>query len=299
MVLTVGTDCSGIEAPIQALIKLKIPFRHLWSCEIDKYARESIKANYHPEVLFEDITKPRKLPKVDLYVAGFPCQTFSMAGDRAGMDDPRGLIFFHCLKAIKQSTPKVFILENVRGLLSHDEGKTFKIILNHLERLKEYKIQYKILNTKDYGIPQSRNRIYIVGIHKNYKINFEWPKPVKCKELITYVDTSVKSDKILLSERQNNYLNKNCNNKIFVDFCWIGYDNIYSSDYIPCIAARCDLYCIPMKRFATVKELLSLQGFPKSFKQVVSNAQLKKQIGNSMSVNVLCALFKNLNIDKI
>ena len=169
MVLRVGTDCSGIEAPIQALKRLKIKFSHEWSCEIDPYARKSIKANYNPKILFEDITKPRKLPDIDLYVCGFPCQTFSTAGERKGFGDPRGTIFYYCLKVIKTKKPKYFILENVKGLVNHDNGKTFKTILNCLKKLKIYNIYHNVLNTKDYGIPQNRERIFIVGVTVNVR----------------------------------------------------------------------------------------------------------------------------------
>lgn len=123
--IRVGTDCSGIEAPIQALKQLGIPHKHVFSCEIDKYARESILANYKPEILFTDMTKrkTKDTPDIDLYVCGFPCQSFSMAGLREGVDDPRGTIFWQCLKVIKHKLPRVFILENVKGLLTINEGK--------------------------------------------------------------------------------------------------------------------------------------------------------------------------------
>ena len=105
--LRVGTDCSGIEAPIMALKQLKIPFRHEFSSEIDKHCIESIKANYKPKKIFGDMKK-RKLkdiPDIDLYVCGFPCQPFSMAGERKGTDDSRGTIFYECLKVIRNKKP--------------------------------------------------------------------------------------------------------------------------------------------------------------------------------------------------
>lgn len=98
--ITIGTDCSGIEAPVQALLQLNIPFRHLWSCEIDKYARQSIEANYKPEILYENIkTRDHStLPYVDIYICGFPCQSFSLMGKRQGTNDPRGNIMEHCIQ---------------------------------------------------------------------------------------------------------------------------------------------------------------------------------------------------------
>ncbi len=292
MVLRVGTDCSGIEAPIQALKKLKINYNHEWSCEIDKYARESIKANYEPKLLFEDITKSRKLPNIDLYICGFPCQTFSMAGDRKGFGDPRGTIFYYCLKVIRTKKPKYFILENVKGLVNHDSGNSFKTILNCLNLLKIYDIYYKVLNTKDYGIPQNRERIFIIGINKSLKQKFEFPKKKKMKDIKSFIDTSDKS-----KQAWPNYCNKSISKSkgVFLDATFI---NLVSSKsyqtYSPTICTNGHMWCKTMKRKANKKEYLKLQGFPSSFKVVVSSRQIKRQIGNSMSVNVLVEIFKEL-----
>jgi len=292
MGLRVGTDCSGIEAPIQALKKLKINFSHEWSCEIDKYARESIQANYDPKLLFEDITKLRKLPPIDLYICGFPCQTFSMAGERKGFGDTRGTIFYQCLNVIKVKKPKYFILENVKGLINHDSGNSFKTILICLDRLKVYDIYYKVLNTKDYGIPQNRERIFIIGIKKSLKQKFEFPKKKKMKDIKSFIDTSDKNN-----IPYPNFCKKSMikTKGIFVDSSFI---NLVSSKsyqtYSPTICTNGHMWCKPMKRKATIKEYLKLQGFPSSFKQVVTDTQMKRQIGNSMSVNVLIEIFKEL-----
>jgi DNA (cytosine-5)-methyltransferase 1 len=295
MVLKVGTDCSGLEAPIQALKKLKVKFSHEWSCEIDPHARKSIKANYNPKIVFEDITKPRKLPDIDLYVCGFPCQTFSMAGERKGFSDPRGTIFYKCLKVLKTKKPKYFILENVKGLVNHDDGNTFKTILNCLQKLKLYNIHHQILNTKDYGIPQNRERIFIVGVRKDVRKKFEFPKKRKLPHNIIhkYVDTSDKSKDILPPYYKKFNVKKfKC---VFIEMGFINYIKLDSyQQYSPTLMAKNYMWCRPMGRKANVKEHLKLQGFPLSFKQVVSDAQMKKQIGNSMSVNVLVVLFKQM-----
>lgn len=170
--ITIGTDYSGIESPLQALNKLKIPYKHLWSCDYDKFVKKSILSNYSPEVFYDDIKIHRTLPNVDIYVAGFPCQPFSLAGQRLAENDKRGRIFEYCVRTIKKCKPKCFILENVRGLLSTNY---WNYILEVLSRLKQYNIYHKVLNTKDYRIPQSRERIYIVGIHKNFKNKFNFP----------------------------------------------------------------------------------------------------------------------------
>ena len=185
MILRVGTDCSGIEAPIQALLQIGVKFKHVFSSDIDKFCIQSIKANYNPKIIFGDITKRniKDVPDIDLYVCGFPCQSFSILGKQRGFDDIRGNIFFSCIHLIKKKKPKYFILENVKGLFTHNKGNTWFVIQNELKELEKYGyyIKYKILNTKDYGIPQNRERIYIVGVKdENY---FEWPLKLKMNNL--------------------------------------------------------------------------------------------------------------------
>ena len=287
--IKIGTDCSGIEAPIQALKKLKIPFRHEFASEIDKYARDSLLANYDPKTLYNDMTKSRNLPKLDMYVCGFPCQTFSMAGKRRGSGDIRGNVFMHCIKTIKQTKPSLFVLENVKGILSVENGEYWKRVQKYLNGLKEYKIYASLLNTRNYGIPQNRTRIYIVGIKiSKQKYEFKFPKYVKMKSIKKYVDKkNTRRDSVSPSRKKAFSKFKGT----FVDFKFINR-GLPNPEYSPVICALSNMWCAPMNRKASVKELLSLQGFPKNFKQIVSDTQMKKQIGNSMSVNVLEHLFK-------
>lgn len=170
MVLTIGTDCSGIEAPIEALRQLNIPFEHKWACEIDAYARESIQANYHPQTMFDDIIKRnhKQLPDVDVYVCGFPCQPFSLLGQKQGTLDDRSNIMLHCIQVIKHKLPSIFILENVKNFKHIQDGVLFKYLLRKLTNFKQnvatvYDVHVDVLNTKDYGIPQNRERVYIIG----------------------------------------------------------------------------------------------------------------------------------------
>ena len=178
--LTIGTDFSGIGAPEQALKKLGIEYKSVFACDIDKYAKQSFLVNYNTENWYDDITKRdhTKTPYCDLYVAGFPCQAFSVAGKRKGFNDTRGTLFFDLFQYIKLQRPKYFILENVKGLVRHDKGNTFKVIMDSLESLN-YTIYHKVLNTKDYGIPQNRERIFIVGFSDTH--TFEWPDPIELK----------------------------------------------------------------------------------------------------------------------
>jgi DNA (cytosine-5)-methyltransferase 1 len=303
--ITIGTDCSGIEAPIQALELLNIPFTHMFSSEIDKYTRESLMANYNPKHLYGDmmIRPSTSLPDIDIYVCGFPCQSFSIAGHRQGFNDKRGTVFFKCLDVIYTKEPKIFILENVKGLIHHDNGLTFSTIMDELNSLDNYSVQYKIMNTKDYGIPQSRSRIFFVGIRNDMLENpFTFPLPTPLTPLENYIDFSDSTNNRLhnLPPRIIKFGYRLPQNPLFVDLSFFcnGTSNIQPNSHTicPCICRSSDIWCVPKNRFANTKELLSLQGFPTDFIQVVSKTQLNKQIGNSMSVNVLVELFKQIFI---
>jgi len=300
--LRIGTDCSGIEAPIQALTQLGIPFTHVFSSDIDKFCIQSIKANYEPEILFGDkdgsfpdgdITKRsiNHVPDIDLYVCGFPCQPFSTSGKREGFEHRSGNVFWSCLELIEKKQPKYFILENVKGLLGHDKpvganrkeyGNTFNIIWTALLELEKYgyNVQWRLMNTRDYGIPQNRERIYFVGT----KRHFEWPEKVKMDKLKNYVDW--KDDKKGISHYDF---------KKFEKCYFINSNNFtYADIFCPCLLCQSSAFwCIPLHRMMNVKEYKDLQGF-QEFKQAVSNSQLKRQLGNSMSVNVVKLIISNL-----
>jgi DNA (cytosine-5)-methyltransferase 1 len=286
--LKVGTDCSGLDAPLIALDNLKIPYTHVFSCEIDQYARQSLLANHNPIHVYTDITKRdnTNLPYVDLYVAGFPCQSFSIAGQRKGFNDERGQIFYYCLDTINTIQPKYFILENVKGLYHHDKGNTFKIILDELNKTN-YNIYHQILNAKHYDSPQSRPRVYIVGVRKNLNKPFEFPKPIPLtttlSSIIDYTDMTQHPCK----PRVKHITDQLDISKSFFDLGFINFHKRVNTEYADCICAATQMYNGSIGRHANIKELLRLQGFPDNFNQVVSNAQMKKQIGNSMNVRVL------------
>lgn len=297
MKIRIGTDCSGIEAPIQALIQLGISHKHIFSSDIDKYVIESIKANYKPDIIFGDITNRniKEVPDIDIYVCGFPCQSFSLAGQRKGFDDERGNIFFSCLEIIFKKEPKIFILENVKGLLNHDKGQTFKRIKDELSSLENYTVYWELLNTKDYGIPQNRERLYIIGLRTDIQTEpFFFPKKKVMDSLSSYIDeTDKRTHNIPPRITKTNYMSKIPKNSVFVDFSLYGRSTFPKADTIcSCICRKSEFWCVSNNRYANIPELLSLQGFPTDFKQVVSNTQMKRQIGNSMSVNVLAEIFK-------
>ena len=190
--MKVGTFFSGIGSPEQALLNLGIPHEIEFACDIDKYARETYLKNFKCNNMYNDITalNMKDLSYVDLLVFGFPCQAFSIAGKRGGFEDTRGTLFYDALRYLKEHKPRYFIAENVKGLLSHDSGRTFQTIIDCLASTINtqmtlmpfdnlgYHIHYKVLNTKDFGIPQNRERIFIVGIRDDADNNFRFPKEI-------------------------------------------------------------------------------------------------------------------------
>jgi DNA (cytosine-5)-methyltransferase 1 len=302
--LRIGTDCSGIDAPIQALRQLGIPHKHVFSSDIDKYCIQTLKANYDIPIIFGDkdgdhpdgdITKRdiSYVPDIDLYVCGFPCQPFSQAGGRKGLGDKRGNVFWSCIDVIMSRQPKYFILENVKNIKTHDSGKTWKTITETLSDLEllGYHVKWKILNTRDYGIPQNRERMYIVGTKTG---EFTWPEPVETTiEILDLVDHA---NTERCEWKRKTSLESIREDAVFIDVDFLHYTNYPNSNkYCPCVVARgSSLWCVPYHRYATTPEFASLQGFPDDFKQVVSNCQMKKQFGNSMSVNVLVCILKKL-----
>ena len=311
-ILRIGTDCSGIEAPIQALQQLGIQHKHVFSSDIDKYCIQSIKANYHPERIYGDPEGPypdgdmrnrnhSELPDIDLYVCGFPCQPFSIAGKKLTLEDKRGNVFFSCIDVIRTKQPKYFILENVKGILTNNKlnkkdkyGHTWQVIWSEIEKLKElgYYVDWKLMNTRDYGIPQNRERVFIVGTKTKEYI---WSEKCEMDDLNNYVDwndISVKNK--INSKSMINFLKIVNKNSVFIDTGFRKFNFPNSNDFCYCITRNCHkIYCVPLKRYATWKELLMLQGFDINFKKVISNNQIKKQIGNSMSVNVVKTIINN------
>ena len=179
--INIATVFSGIGAIEHALQRLKISHNIKFACDIDKYCKQTYFANYqiNENQWYDDIKTidgKKYTNKIDLFVGGSPCQSFSMVGKRKGLEDDRGNLFFEFARLIDEIQPKVFIFENVKGLLSHDGGKTFKVIENRLKDLG-YSYYKQILNAKDYGIPQNRERLFIVGFLQEKK--FQFPKPLK------------------------------------------------------------------------------------------------------------------------
>ncbi|MDX4070266.1 DNA cytosine methyltransferase [Aliarcobacter skirrowii] len=288
----------GIRLGFQEAFGKNIEF--VFSSEIDKYAKQTYYANFG-EVPYGDITKidEKDIPPHDIILAGFPCQAFSIAGKRLGFEDTRGTLFFDVARIATYHKPKLIFLENVKGFLNHDKGNTFKVVKQTLEDLG-YKVYSKVLNAKDFGVPQNRERIYIVAFLDN--VDFDFPK-ILDKDICL-----------------GNILDKNVDKKYTIsDKLWAGHQRRkiehklkgngfgYSlfnekSKYTSTISARYykdgSEILIEQKdknpRKLTPREASRLQGFGDRFKIVVSDTQSYKQFGNSVCVPVISAIAKEI-----
>ena len=345
-------------------------------CEIDKYARQSYKAihNTEGELEYHDITTVtddqwRELNgTVDIIAGGFPCQAFSIAGKRQGFEDEtRGTLFFEIMRAAKQIQPPILFLENVKGLLNHDKGRTFRIILQAMDELG-YDAEWQVLNSKDFGVPQNRERVFIIGhlrgaggreifpigpadgttcvpieiiAHRDgYRRNTQVFAPegitetldtgtgggrghyttVKVVEAtkqgyaiaeegdsINFEQPNSKTRRGRVGKGLANTLTTSCNQGVLepkiIDDQGRLKESYKQHDIVPTLRAQIHgnppkLYDGFRVRKLTEKECWRLQGFPDSAfrkaKQVVSNSQLYKQAGNSVTVNVIAAIAEKL-----
>jgi DNA (cytosine-5)-methyltransferase 1 len=302
MVIRIGTDCSGIEAPIQALQQLNIPFQHKWSCEIDKFARQSIEANYKPEKMYLDITKRKHalLPDIDMYVCGFPCTPFSLMGEKKGSADARSNIMYHCIKVIQKKLPKIFILENVKNFKFIEDGGPFHYLLKQLQSIKDnnkscvYSVYNEVLNTKDYGIPQNRERLFIIGIRKDIQVlDFSTPEKIQTKPLDNFIIDKAIHPRQTTSKVIEEKLKKK--NYAGDHICCCDTFSIMNGICPTLTLSGCKyMYHSTYNRYLDYKECLMLQGFPQDFTKVVSDVKMCNQIGNSMSVNVLKAIIEKI-----
>ncbi|MFV8499884.1 DNA cytosine methyltransferase [Mycoplasma sp. VS424B] len=274
----------------------------VFSSEIDKYAIKSYELNWG-ETPSGDITKisNEEIPDFDILLAGFPCQAFSLAGKRQGFNDTRGTLFFQVARILAHHQPKAFLLENVKGLINHDKGKTFKIILNVLENELNYKVFYKVLNAKDFGVPQNRERIIIVGF-KDSNIHFEFPNPSDEKVFLRSILEENVDDKYTISDKlwEGHQRRKEMHLKKGNGFGYSLYD--INSEHTGTISARYykDGSEILIKqenknpRKLTPREAARLQGFDDSFVIGVSDTQAYKQFGNSVPTKMIEAVAVNM-----
>jgi DNA (cytosine-5)-methyltransferase 1 len=368
----IATMFSGIGAIEYALRRTNLESEIVFASDIDKYVKQSYFANYKitDSKWYNDVKEiegEKYKGKIDLLVGGSPCQSFSMVGKRKGFEDTRGTLFYDFARVIKESQPKVFIFENVKGLINHDKGNTFETIKATFDEIG-YKYFYQILNSKDYGIPQHRERIFVVGF-KDMSVSFEFPVKIPLEYKMQDFLEDFSESKYYLKEkgvkfvtssknREKQYTQINGNvalcQKANQQFNWHGdfvFENKDSQEFDEMIfdvndveekyylsekvrkyvlaegtkefktkiktdlniarpllqsmhkmhRAGVDNYVTHNKgriRKLTPKECLRLMGFRDDFKQVVSDTQMYRQAGNSIVVDVLIAILKQMDITK-
>ncbi|MGT2755514.1 DNA cytosine methyltransferase [Streptococcus ovis] len=297
-------------------------FRVVYANEFDKYARATYALN-HPntpldsrdihKVPADEVLDETGKDNIDVVVGGFPCQAFSIAGYRKGFDDDRGDLFFELLRIIEAKKPKVVFIENVKNMVSHDHGNTFKVIREALTD-NNYFIKWKVLNGKDYGnIPQNRERIYIVGFDNKESYDaFEFPEEIK-------LTTTLKDVIDFGAELDENYYYREGKQKFYEELKHAidSQDTVYQwrrqyvrenkNGVVPTLTANMGTggHNVPLIltnnheiRKLTPKETFNVQGFPKEFKlpEKLSNGQLYKQAGNSVVVPVIKRIAENISV---
>lgn len=291
-------------------------FQTVYANEFDKNAAVTFKANY-PNVKLDicdirDLDEKKDIPDFNIMLAGFPCQAFSIAGYRQGFEDEkgRGNLFFELVRIIKKKKPQVIFLENVKNLVSHDNGNTFNVIYNTLRELGYY-IKPMVLNACNYGnIPQSRERIYIVCFKKkSYSKNFEFPEPQKLEnKLKDVIDFDEEKEEYFYYTENCSFYNELVENIIKTDTCY-QWRRVYvrenKSNLCPTLTANMGTggHNVPLIkttdgriRKLTPRECFNLQGFPPDFilPDSLCRGALYKQAGNSVVVTVIQRIAENI-----
>lgn len=272
----------------------------VFSSEWDQFAQKTYAENFG-EMPHGDITKidEREIPKFDILTAGFPCQPFSSIGKRQGFKHKtQGTLFYDVARIIEYHKPKAFLLENVSGLITHDKGRTLATIIETLEELN-YSVSYKVLDSAQYGVPQKRQRIYIVGFNNNKvrKSEFVFPKPKgKVIGIGKFVESGIQ-DLSISKHLQSVYIYKENDGRPEV---------ITSKSDFPVKTLVASYHKIQRLtgtfvkdgptglRLLSANECKAIMGFPKTFKIPVSRTQMYRQFGNSVAVPVVFVVAKSM-----
>jgi DNA (cytosine-5)-methyltransferase 1 len=276
----------------------------VFSSEWDSAAQKTYAANFG-EIPHGDITEisADSIPNFDVLLAGFPCQPFSSIGKRAGfLHKTQGTLFYDVLRIIQSKKPRAFLLENVQGLVTHDKGRTFSTIIESLEAAG-YTIHHKILDASDFGVPQFRKRIYIVGFLKNAKgaspPKFEWPKPRKVKVGIgKFIESGVEEYSISI-HLQNSYIYKIDDGRpqVVTESSNIQVKTLVASYHkIQRLSGTFVSDGPTGLRLLTANECKAIMGFPRSFRLPVSRTQVYRQMGNSVAIPVVRAIAKQMSL---
>jgi DNA (cytosine-5)-methyltransferase 1 len=267
----------------------------VFASEIDNEAKRAYTENYrlapHGDITQIDASE---IPDHDVLLAGFPCQPFSIIGKKLGFDDTRGTLFFDIARIVKEKKPKIFVLENVKQLKTHNKGETLRTIIKILEDM-DYKVYKEIVNALNFGLPQKRERIIIVGF-LNKAVNFSFPNPKlqgKLEDILENEDTidaKYFASKTIVKKRKTKHTSE------FHPGIWHENKggNISSYPYSCALRAGASYNYLLVNgvRRLTPREMLRLQGFPDTFKIVCNDSQTRKQAGNAVPVNIIKAVLK-------
>ena len=288
----------------------------VFSNEIDPYCCQTYEANYGENPI-GDITKinPEDIPDFDILLAGFPCQAFSIAGRKEGFEDTRGTLFYNIAQILDEKKPNAFLLENVPHLLNHDKGRTFQVIKDILEEDLNYNIHFTILNAKDFGLPQNRPRIYIVGFKKN--LRFAFPTPTKKRVKLEEILEQDVDDSYYLSQQYLNGLKKHrarheakgngfgylvvprsgIANAIVCGGMGKERNLVFDKILVNCWKKDGDDIQLRNNegiRKMTEREWARLQGFPEAFTFPVAKTRIYRQLANSVPIPVIKAIAQEI-----
>lgn len=350
--IRVGTSFSGIGAIEYALKRLGLKTKIMFAGDIEKNCKTTYFANYEisEDQWHTDIHKLDATPykdQIDLFVGGAPCQAFSIVGERRGFEDTRGTLFREFARVVKECQPKVFIFENVQGLFKHDGGRTWEVIRSTFEEYCGYDVHFQLMNARDYGVPQTRERLFCVGFKQ--ETEFKYPAPVELKyKMYDFLEDYTASE-YFDKENQKKYLSSNESHRkaiinrteqeAFNDFIFDVKeieDKYYLSEKVakyvlaggtktfrtstktdldiarPLLQSMHKMHRAGVDNYVTYKkekgcngirkltprECHRLMGFRDDFKIVVANTAAYMQAGNSIVVDVLMAILKQLDITK-
>jgi len=281
----------------QVAAELGTPVKCKFSSDIDEDCQKAYEANFREKPI-GDITaiNAEDIPDHDILLAGFPCQPFSIIGHRHGFKDTRGTLFFEIARILEAKKPKAFVLENVKLFAGHNNGKTLKRIMAALRDLG-YHADFRIFNALDFGLPQKRERIFIVGFKK--ACSFDWPKgSVPMTPLKDILEENVPEQYYASAYIRKNRLKKHKPTK--EPTIWhenkAGHISAYPFSCALRAGASYNYLLVNGERRLTPREMLRLQGFPNSFNIVCNYSQTRKQAGNSLPVPVAKAILNNLFI---
>ena len=324
-ILKIGTDCSGIDAPMFALKQLAsitdFEIQYEFASDMNPTVRKILNAaEPTPKIIYNDVLARDNsiTPIVDLYIAGFPCQSFSIQGNRLGFNSKDGCVFQGILDYLKTCKPTAFVLENVKGLVNHDKGKTLATILQALADLNSYQIEHRVISPHEVGWPQRRPRLWIVGRHKakfgSSSNPFQWPKerPVSADALRSLLLTTEEAKRtepnayrcLQPSYKRSLEALKEAASSKDIDLgvgpyllrlgMSAGRESLGSAGLSPCLVQRCEYFYLAWQgRYLTSREALRLQGFPDRFTTVtLSPPTTFKLAGNSMCVPLLVELLR-------